>query len=208
MGEGTQWEKGDVHAQSGYIFQGYRRYRRPDGTYRTAERWSSPAYLAKHKELRTATNAAYYQANKERILLKTAQWKKDNPSKFNAHRRKYLRNSPKARIANNSRDRIRRMIGSQGKTRGRSNKLIGCDADSLCLILEAQFLPGMTWANYGTAWHVDHIIPLSSYDLTDPAQQREAFHYTNLQPLWAHDNMAKGDEVPGTELVLAALVQQ
>jgi hypothetical protein len=100
------------------------------------------------------------------------------------------------------------MIGSQGKNRGRSNKLIGCDADSICLILEAQFLPGMTWANYGTAWHVDHIIPLSSYDLTDPAQQREAFHYTNLQPLWAHDNMAKGDEVPGTELVLAAMNQQ
>jgi 5-methylcytosine-specific restriction endonuclease McrA len=209
MGEGTEWKKGDVHAQSGYIFQGYRRYRRPDGTYRTAERWASLACLAKNtKEARAAKNAAYYQANKERILLKTAQWKRDNPSKFNAHRRKYLRNSPKARIANNSRDRIRRMIGSQGKTRGRSNKLIGCDADSLCLILEAQFLPGMTWANYGTAWHVDHIIPLSSYDLTDPAQQREAFHYTNLQPLWAHDNMAKGDEVPGTELVLAAMNQQ
>lgn len=206
MGEGTVWRKGDVHGETGYVFQGYRRYRRPDGTYRIAERWASPAALAKDsKEARKAANAAYYQANKERILRNTAQWKKDNPEKFAAHRRKYIRNSPQARVANNSRDRIRKMIGSQGKARGRSNRLIGCDADTLCLILEAQFLPGMTWDNYGSAWHVDHIIPLSAYDLTDPEQQREAFHYINLQPLWAHENMAKGDEVPGTELVMQLL---
>jgi hypothetical protein len=206
MGERPKWKKGDVHAQSGYIFQGYRRYRRPDGTYRIAERWVSPACQAKNnKEAIRAANAAYYQANKERILRNTAQWKKKNPAKFADHRRKYLRNSPKARIANNSRDRIRRMIGSQGKGRGRSNKLIGCDADTLCLILEAQFLPGMTWENYGSAWHVDHIIPLATYDLTDPTQQREAFHYTNLQPLWAHDNMAKSDTVEGEDVVLGML---
>ena len=206
MGEGKEWRKGDVHEKTGYVFQGYRKYRRPDDTYRTAERWASPACLAKNsKEARRAANAAYYQANRERILRNTAQWKKDNPAKFAAHRRKYLRNSPQARLANNSRDRIRRMIGSQGKGRGRSNRLIGCNADALCLILEAQFTPGMTWANYGSAWHVDHIIPLSAYDLTDPEQQREAFHYTNLQPMWAHENMAKGDEVPGAELVLRML---
>jgi hypothetical protein len=83
-----------------------------------------------------------------------------------------------------------------------SMSLIGCSPDTLRLSLEVRFEPGMTWQNYGTAWHVDHIIPLSAYDLTDPEQQREAFHYTNLQPMWAHENMAKGDEVPGTELVL------
>jgi hypothetical protein len=206
MREGAEWKKGDVHAQSGHIFQGYRRYRRPDGTYRIAERWASPACQAKNnKEAIRAANTAYYQANKERILRNTAQWKKENPAKFADHRRKYLRNSPKARIANNSRDRIRRMIGSQGKGRGRSNKLIGCDAYSLCLILEAQFMPGMTWENYGTVWHVDHIIPLATYDLTDPTQQREAFHYTNLQPLWASANMAKGDTVEGEDVVLEML---
>ena len=206
MEEGTVWRKGDVHRETGYVFQGYRRYRRPDGTYRTAERWASPAAYEKERgEYRRAANAAYYQANKERILKKTNQWKKDNPAKFAAHRRKYLRNSPRARIANNSRDRIRRMIGAQGKGRGRSHRLIGCNADTLCLILESKFELGMTWGNYGSAWHVDHIIPLAAYDLTDPEQQREAFHYTNLQPMWAHENMAKGDEVPGTELVMRLL---
>lgn len=206
MSKKTEWKHGDVHPQTGHIFQGYRKYRRPDGTYRIGPRWCSPEALARYsKEARRAANAAYYQANKERILKKTNQWKKDNPKKFAAHRRKYLRNSPRARIANNSRDRIRRMIGSQGNGRGRSNRLIGCNAETLCLILEARFEPGMTWDNYGSAWHVDHIIPLAAYNLTDPEQQRQAFHYTNLQPMWAHENMAKGDEVPGTEMVLKLL---
>ena len=87
----------------------------------------------------------------------------------------------------------------------RSMNLIGCSPDTLRLCLEARFEPGMTWDNYGSAWHVDHIIPLAAYDLTDPEQQRQAFHYTNLQPMWAHENMAKGDEVPGTEMVLRLL---
>ena len=206
MGEGTGWKKGDVHAETGRIFMGLRRYRRPDGTYRIAERWASPAAYEKERgEYKRAANAAYYQANKERILKKTDQWKKDNRERFRRHKRAYVRRHPEVRIANNSRGRIHRMLGSQGRGRGRSRRLIGCSPDTLRLILECRFEPGMTWDNYGSEWHVDHIIPLAAYNLTDPEQQRQAFHYTNLQPLWAHENMAKGDEVPGTELVLRLL---
>jgi len=70
--------------------------------------------------------------------------------------------------------------------------LIGCSLPELRAHLEALFLPGMTWEKYGfRGWHVDHIRPCASFDLTDPAQQRACFHYTNLQPLWAKDNLAK-----------------
>jgi hypothetical protein len=59
--------------------------------------------------------------------------------------------------------------------------------------LEAQFTDGMSWDNYGRdGWHIDHIRPCASFDLTDPEQQRQCFHYTNLQPLWAADNIRKG----------------
>jgi hypothetical protein len=53
----------------------------------------------------------------------------------------------------------------------------------------------MTWENYGPVWHVDHIRPCASFDLTDPAQQRECFHFSNLQPLFAAENLAKGDKI-------------
>lgn len=60
--------------------------------------------------------------------------------------------------------------------------------------LEQQFTEGMTWENYGE-WHVDHIRPCVSFDLSIPEQQQECFHYTNLQPLWAKDNLQKSDKI-------------
>lgn len=71
--------------------------------------------------------------------------------------------------------------------------LVGCSRAELVSRLEAAFLPGMTWDNYGRGgWHIDHVIPCDAFDLLDPEQQRACFHYTNLQPLWEKDNCAKG----------------
>lgn len=72
-------------------------------------------------------------------------------------------------------------------------EMLGCSVEDLKTKLEAQFQSGMSWDNYGrTGWHIDHIRPCASFDLSDPMQQAECFHYTNLQPLWALDNMKKG----------------
>lgn len=73
----------------------------------------------------------------------------------------------------------------------RTFDLIGCSPTELRAHIESLFLPGMSWENRHL-WHVDHENPLASFDLRDPAQQRQAFHYTNLQPLWAKDNQSKG----------------
>jgi len=75
----------------------------------------------------------------------------------------------------------------------RTMKLIGCDIPHLIKHLELQFKTGMTWNNYGK-WHVDHIKPCISFNLEDEIQQQKCFHYTNLQPLWAFDNLSKGDK--------------
>jgi hypothetical protein len=70
---------------------------------------------------------------------------------------------------------------------------LGCSIEQLVCYLQDRFQPGMTWGNAGYyGWHIDHIRPLSSFDLTDRAQFLEAAHYTNLQPLWAWDNLSKG----------------
>lgn len=96
------------------------------------------------------------------------------------------------RITGNLRKRIRDVLKGETKS-GRSMSLIGCTGEELKLHLEAQFLPLMDWSNYGPkGWHIDHIRPCASFDLSDPAQQKECFHYTNLQPLWSEENTSKG----------------
>src|SRR6478672_7858741 len=69
--------------------------------------------------------------------------------------------------------------------------LCGCSLPELGAHLESQFKRGMTWKNHGTLWHIDHIIPVSKFDLTKPEEQRRCFHYLNLQPLWKSDNLKK-----------------
>ena len=72
-------------------------------------------------------------------------------------------------------------------------QLCGCTLQELRLYLERRFLPGMTWNNYGLrGWHIDHVQPIASFILRDPAQVARCFHWSNLQPLWAADNLKKG----------------
>lgn len=74
-------------------------------------------------------------------------------------------------------------------------KYLGCSIEQFKQYLESKFKAGMTWENRGfSGWHVDHIKPLNSYDLTDSIQFEKACHYTNLQPLWALDNQVKYDK--------------
>ena len=91
------------------------------------------------------------------------------------------------RITHRLRDRIRRALGPLPK----GHYSLGCTPAELRVHIERQFLKGMSWANR-VDWHVDHIRPLASFDLTDPDQLRAACHFSNLRPLWAEDNLRKG----------------
>lgn len=94
---------------------------------------------------------------------------------------------------------VKRLRGRFEKaTKGQSSRvvlgMVGCSLPDLRAHIERQFQPGMTWENWAfDGWHVDHIKPLAKFDLTDPEQQRQAFHFSNLQPLWAPDNLRKKD---------------
>jgi predicted nucleic acid-binding Zn ribbon protein len=76
--------------------------------------------------------------------------------------------------------------------RDKSSDLVGCSWQFLADYLEARFKPGMTWDNHGE-WEIDHIRPCASFDLVNRDDQRLCFHYTNLQPLWKHENRRKSD---------------
>ena len=82
------------------------------------------------------------------------------------------------------------------KRKERTHELIGCSYRFLKQYLEQRFKPGMSWANKGRGgWHIDHIIPVSSFDLRKKSERLKAFHYTNLQPLWESENIRKSDKV-------------
>jgi len=90
-----------------------------------------------------------------------------------------------------SRSRVKAALKGRGAKSRKTVQLIGCSIDHLRQHLEAQFTEGMTWDNHGE-WHIDHIKPCAAFDLTCERQQLECFNYTNLQPLWASDNLTKG----------------
>lgn len=85
----------------------------------------------------------------------------------------------------------------------RTEALIGCSIPHFRAHIESKFKVGMTWDNYGQ-WHIDHVRPCASFDLTSPDQQRECFHFSNLQPLWAQDNRSKHARYGGVSHRVAA----
>lgn len=98
------------------------------------------------------------------------------------------------KLIKNLRARINMALKGRSKSQKTKN-LLGCNIEYLKKHLESQFKDGMTWDNYGVkGWHVDHINPCSLFNLADPQQQKECFHYTNLQPLWAEENLKKSNK--------------
>ncbi len=108
--------------------------------------------------------------------------------KINEDRRKRMKDIS-FRIACRLRGRVYMALKGNIK-RGKTIELLGCDIPTLKQHLASKFTEGMSFENYG-AWHIDHIIPCASFDLTKEEEQKKCLHYTNLQPLWAVDNIRK-----------------
>lgn len=153
------------------------------------------AYGSRNRDKRRA----YYRENRERLLLQKSDYYRRNRLKINASHRDYLRRkkllNPSFRLQSNLRTEIGRFIkGQVKKYAARSEALIGCTWKEFRSHVESLFTDGMSWDNYGrNGWHLDHITPISHFDLLDPEQLRLAFHWSNTRPLWAIDNLRKGN---------------
>jgi hypothetical protein len=125
---------------------------------------------------------SYYVKNRDNIIFKTMT--------RNLQKR---RNDPFYRVLHNLRSRLSKVLkGTYSSTY--AVKFMGCEKAALKTHLKSRFQPGMSWNNYGK-WHIDHIKPLSSFNLFDEKEVKLACRYTNLQPLWAIDNLRKGNKV-------------
>lgn len=109
----------------------------------------------------------------------------------------YYKKKPSQKIAVRFRQRIWKLLKGIDMEY-KIEDLIGCSKSFLQNYLEGLFLDGMTWDNWSPkGWHIDHKKPCISYDLTDIEELKKCFHYTNLQPLWAKDNLKKGGRFNG-----------
>jgi hypothetical protein len=145
----------------------------PDFYRGIAKRWGEA-----NRDKRAATFANWYQANPGY----SGQHYWSTPHRTSVHKLcKALHNAL-----------IHRESGRDWYPNSKIGPLIGCSKPELVAHIEAQFQPGMSWENYGRGgWEIDHIIPCGAFDLTEPAQQRACFHFTNLRPLWRIDNLRR-----------------
>ena len=134
-------------------------------------------------------------SSEERTALYLKRKENGNPmpkSYHNDYMKKRCKTDAGFRIMVSLRSRARYAVKAKDGTKAfKTTELIGCSVQSLRNHLEEKFKNGMSWDNYGD-WHIDHIIPCAAFDLTRSTEQKKCFHYTNLQPLWAHENLSKG----------------
>jgi hypothetical protein len=165
-------------------------------------------YYEKNRDKILQYSKKWSEKNKERLKIINRIWAKNNPDKVKAkiqrysakHKdriremRKIYASTPKAKLINSLRCATKRIAYYSGaKKKFPTVKLLGCSFKEAKEYLESKFKDGMNWDNFGK-WHIDHIRPLASFDLTDVNQQLIAGHYTNLQPLWASENISKGSK--------------
>lgn len=186
-----------------------RRYRRDKLVIHARQR----DYVNRHREeirawrrsyVKTPRGRAVRQASDRRCAARAAaykaEWARRNRERLSQYLCIYLRercrSDPAFAMRLRLRSRLGRVIHRYMTGRGATaviDESLGCSWSELMCHLESKFKTGMSWQNYGAkGWHIDHIKPLRAFDLTDPGQQAVAFHYSNLQPLWALDNMRKG----------------
>ena len=111
--------------------------------------------------------------------------------------------SPSFRLRESLSTRLSSLLKSQSKANPKSTmEIVGCSIIELVAHLESKFKRGMTWANYGTRWHVDHVLPVSSFDHDNPSQVKQCWHWTNLEPLGAFENMSKGARITRPQMSL------
>jgi len=100
---------------------------------------------------------------------------------------------PEGHLINLMRTRVRHALKGHVKHK-HTIDYHGCTLKELRAYISKMFQEGMTWDNYGSCWHLDHIRPCSSFDLEQESEIEKCFQYTNLQPLFAEDNLKKGEK--------------
>jgi len=155
-------------------------------------------HYAENREEIQKTRKVYYQDNIEKIRKQNNERSRKHPERARNYVRKRQKNDIQYVIAHRLRSRIQTALRCQWSEKAvESVELLGCTIKEYIFYLEQKFTEGMSWGNRDQ-WHVDHIKPCVSFDLTDVDQQKECFHYSNTQPMWTIENLQKGGKYEST----------
>ena len=153
---------------------------------------------AKNKQNFKASIRRYRENNKEKIqeMQRSRSQRPEVKERNNflaRERNKKRKKTDQYRISQCLRHRLFMTLKRAGAVKiSKTFDLLGCSFDFFKSHLESKFLPGMTWENRGKfTWHIDHIIPVSKFNLVDPEEQKKCFHHTNLAPRWATTRIAR-----------------
>lgn len=158
----------------------------------------NPAYNEKWHEKNPSYRKEWREANKESLASYSKEWRGANKEHINTYARSRRANDPAMRWVHNTRTKLHRILHSAG-SHPETLELLGCTGQEWRDHLESQFTDGMSWDNYGkgdSKWGIDHIIPVSSFDQSDPEQRAICWHFSNTQPLWHIENVLKGNSIP------------
>jgi hypothetical protein len=156
-------------------------------------------YRLNHKEEKRIKDKEYRKKHKERLRKQGEKYRKVHKKEINKWAEERKKTNLNFKLAHNLRSRLNKAIRNKQKA-GSAIFDLGCSIEYLIDYFKSMFyinpITGeiMSWENYGK-WHVDHIKPLISFDLTDRKQFLEACNFINLQPLWAEDNLHKSDKL-------------
>ena len=142
------------------------------------------------KECDRIKGKKYREEHKEEYKIYNKKYCLEHKNEINKYYNKRRKTDIRFKILGDLRNRIIKVLRGNNKSLS-TMFLIGCEIDYLLYHLQSQFVEGMTWDNHGE-WHIDHIKPCASFDLSKESEQHKCFNYTNLQPLWAKDNLTKG----------------
>ena len=152
-------------------------------------------YLEARKPIKAAYDKRYAKRHRIKKKRYLQQWYQANKLRQNAYCRMRRATDPQYAIANTLRTRMNSALRNGGLKRDIPlEMLIGCTVQQLMMHLATGFKRGMSWMNR-SLWHIDHIRPCAKFDLRNRDEQLKCFHFTNLQPLWAHENISKSDKV-------------
>ena len=165
----------------------------------SCEKEKSLLWAKDNRERATETARKYRQANKQQHAESVKRYNAAHPDRRRKTHRTYIAGRKLVDLNFKLACAIRSRLGTALKDNAKAGSAVedlGCTIPELKEYLESKFKEGMTWDNWTTdGWHIDHVIPLASFDLSSEEEFKRAVHHTNLQPLWALENVQKGASV-------------